>query len=271
MELKIEHKTTYSYSEPVFLEPHHLYLYPSGRYIRNLHSFGITLTPEPAGLALRLDAENNAYYQCWFIGTHDRLEISVEMEVQTDELNPLDFLIESKPILDHAEALKLYLHTDSPDKGMDSWIHEIEEAACGNLITFLSTVNREICNGWEHKVRYQTSLMEPEECFADLTGSCRDLSWMMIHIFRSRNIPARFISGYAFNPELEGHELHAWVEAWIPGGGWIGLDPSSGLFTTDHYVPLSASFHPYNTLPVQGSYRGDGKSRLETVVNIYEL
>ena len=88
-------------------------------------------------------------------------------------------------------------------------------------------------------------------------------------IFRQLKIPARFVSGYAFNPVLEdGHELHSWVEAWIPGAGWIGFDPVSGLLTNHFYIPVVSSFDPKYTLPVQGSYMGDATSKLETEVII---
>ena len=87
-------------------------------------------------------------------------------------------------------------------------------------------------------------------------------------MMRHQNIPARFVSGYAFNPELEGHELHGWVEVWLQGAGWIALDPSAGLLATEAYVPLASSYHPVNTLPVQGTFRGQAEAAMKTRVSL---
>ena len=82
-------------------------------------------------------------------------------------------------------------------------------------------------------------------------------------------LASRFVSGYAFNPELEGgHELHAWLEVFLPGAGWVGMDPSLGLLTGHSYVPLAFHPSPQKTLPVQGKYGGKSSSRLYTEVRV---
>lgn len=124
---------------------------------------------------------------------------------------------------------------------------------------------------WKHAFNYEAELLDFNGCFNRPTASCRDLSWLMIDLLRSQNLAARFVSGYGPNPKLEGHELHAWVEAWIPGAGWFGLDPASGKCVDDRYVPVCASHHPAKTLPVQGSYSGKAISRLKTLVRVEEI
>ena len=138
-----------------------------------------------------------------------------------------------------------------------------------NIVSFLSNITDQIKSNWDHVSRYESDLMEPELCFQTKSGSCRDLSWMMIQMLRSQSIPARFVSGYSYNPELVGHELHAWVEVWVNGAGWVAVDPSSGLFVDDSYVPIASSHHPSNTNPVHGKFRGDAIAELETTVNIH--
>lgn len=91
-------------------------------------------------------------------------------------------------------------------------------------------------------------------------------------MLRNLSIPSRFVSGYAFNPELKvDHELHAWVEVWVPGAGWIGLDPSAGLLTNANYIPVSSSYIPENTLPVQGNFRGSSSAELTFEVSIIQV
>ena len=94
----------------------------------------------------------------------------------------------------------------------------------------------------------------------------------MIQMLRHLGWACRYVSGYAFNPEsFDGHELHAWLDVYIPGGGWIGIDPSLGLFTTDHYVPVATGPHPSLTMPVTGSYRGAAQSYLTHEVTVEEI
>jgi len=272
MRLKIEHTTAYHYTAPIFPEPQHFYFYPHARPHLELISFDLQVAPTPAGLALRYDLENNAFYQSWFNQKADFLRINIEMEIETKPFKPLDFLVELKPKTGHQDALKLYLKSqvDLSNK-LSSWTTGLKRQANGNPITFLSTLCAEIGMHWEHIISYKPELLDPNACFEARSGSCRDLSWMMIELLRNQNVPARFISGYSHNPDLKGHELHAWVEAGIPGAGWIGLDPSSGLFVTEHYVPVAASYHPANTLPVQGTFRGAAVSKLDTKVKILAL
>jgi len=272
MKLKISHRTLYEYSNLVFAEPHHLYFYPSQRNYFKLKDFRIHVDPAPSGLAFRLDAENNPFHQCWFNFQIEKLEISIEMEVETSALNPFDFLVEEDPHKDHQTALQLYLGKVDLNPKLVAWITEIRELSGGNMVTFLSYLVKEINADWEHNERYAENVLPPNLCFEQRSGSCRDLSWMMIQMLRQLNIPARFVSGYAFNPGLkEGHELHAWVEAWVPGGGWIGLDPSAGLLAMENYIPACSSYKPENTLPVQGSYRGDSMANLTFEVRIEEI
>jgi transglutaminase-like putative cysteine protease len=92
---------------------------------------------------------------------------------------------------------------------------------------------------------------------------------MEMDMLREIGLATRFVSGYAFNPELEdGHELHAWLEVFLPGAGWVGVDPSLGLFTDHSYIPLASHPDPKRTLPVQGSYIGSATSQLVTSVDL---
>ncbi|MEQ9306128.1 MAG: transglutaminase family protein, partial [Marinoscillum sp.] len=238
MKLEIKHLTKYSYSSLVFAEPHHLYFYPAHRNYLKICSFHIQVNPEPSGLAFRMDAENNAFHQCWFNQEIDHMSIGVEMQVETEEINPFSFLVETDRKIDHVRALEIYLEALNLPASIVEWVKSIKQLTGNNLVTFMSYLNKEIHAQWKHNSRYEPTLMHPQQCFETKSGSCRDLSWMLIQMLRNLNIPARFISGYSYNPELGlGHELHAWVEAWLPGAGWIGLDPSAGILATDHYVP----------------------------------
>lgn len=268
MKLKVIHRTRYAYDQPVFVEPHHLYFIPQHRVYLDLLKFDLKVNPDPSGLSRRLDAEGNQYYQCWFNELIDHLTIDVEMEVETRPFNAFDFLIEEESenqVLDIYRKLSVEL-----DHSLTNWIEQFDPD--GNPgIGFLSDACNAMYDRWEHTMNDSQELCDPNSSFKEPSASCRDLAWMMMCMLRHVGVPARFVSGYGFNPELGGHELHAWVEAWVFGAGWVGLDPSSGLMTTENYVPLATSYHPSNTLPVQGRFRGSGSSDLETSVEIQKL
>ncbi|MFY0608083.1 MAG: transglutaminase family protein [Cyclobacteriaceae bacterium] len=271
--LKVFHNTYYKYSEEVFLDTHHFYFYPSPRPNVRVLNFSIEIDPSPSGLTQRLDQENNFYHQSWFLGMHENLTIKTELEVEISESNPFSFLIEDKPKTSFVQPLDCYLATSyQMSSELSQWSKTIRANAGEGPIDYLSALCQKIADEWNHESRYEFDLMTPEKCFNDRMGSCRDLSWMMIQILRHEGFPARFVSGYSFNPDLgEGHELHAWVEVWLNGGGWVALDPSAGIFCNENYLPISSSYHPFNTLPVLGAFRGDAISRLDTAVEIQKL
>lgn len=272
MNLKIKHKTTYSYSEKVILDPHHLYFYPIARNYFTLVDFELQVSPQCSGLAQRVDAEDNLFHQCWFHGELDHLIIDVTMEVETKEINPFNFVVEEAPKTIHNRALDIFLEQTHLSAPVVSWLDAQQAISTDNIITFLFFLCQEVHLKWDHQARYEEDLMTPDECFEKKKGSCRDLAWMMINMLRQKDIPARFVSGYAYNPDLgDGHELHAWAEAWVNGAGWIGLDPSAGLLTTEKYIPIVTSYHPANTFPVQGTFRGAADSSLAFEVSISEV
>lgn len=195
----------------------------------------------------------------------DALEINVNLRVNVSSFNQFNYFVEEGAKTNYQAAIELYRnHKVALKEEIIEWLNTIGK----NGTDFLSVLCSLIHEKWDHSTSYESNLMDPNHCFNRDSGSCRDLSWMMIQMLRYKGYPARFVSGYSHNPEIDGHELHAWVEAWLPGAGWLSLDPSSGLFTTETYIPVVASYHPVNTLPVQGSYRGAVPSKLETHIEI---
>ena len=270
MHFLIEHNTSYKYSTSVFLEPHYLYFYPSHRPYVQVVEYDLQISPSPQRCPARLDAENNIYHQCWYLEKISELQIVMKATIKTKPFNPFDFLVEESVKPFEHEALKIYLSNQiTLSDDVWSWIKKIRKNdEDETTIVFLQNICQQIGQEWEYAIRYGAHLLDPNHCFMDKKGSCRDLSWMMIHMLRNQGFPARFVSGYCYNPELTGHELHAWVEAWVGSAGWIGFDPSTGLLTTEQYIPVACSYLPGNTLPVQGAFRGSSAANLGTSVNI---
>ncbi|MEM6641801.1 MAG: transglutaminase family protein [Bacteroidota bacterium] len=269
MILEVTHHSLYQYEKPVFLEPQHFYYHPLHRNYIRLLDWKFEVSPAPQLSAQHIDLENNVFYQSWFDASLDRLQIKSFAKLEVTPFNPFDFLEEMQPKTDETHAQRLYLNKIPLSRALIDWSNKIEKAHI-QTVPLLTDLCAKIHQGWKHTIRYDHSLLHPDVCFQEKQGACRDLAWLMVQICRHFKIPSRFVSGYCFNPDLgDGHELHAWVEVFIYGAGWIGLDPSSGLFTTEYYIPVATSYHPMNTLPVQGVYRGDASSQLETKVLIH--
>ena len=277
MILNIHHTTRYSFDEKVFLEPHYLKFTPVAKPYYSLESLAIDVQPTPSGFVERTGLEGTIFYQVWFDEKVEFLEIKADLKLKVWKFNPFEFYIDIRPNSKpndyyksfEKEALQQCLQCIDLSAELLAWANNIKEETGDNLITFLSFLNQSIHSEFEHTIREEENIILPNELFLRKVGSCRDLSWLMIQILRHYGFAARFVGGYSFNPELEeGHELHAWVEVYLPGGGWIGLDPSAGIFATETYIPICASYDPEQTKPVTGTYRGTAGSTLKTSVDI---
>lgn len=284
MKIKIDHSTTYFYSDQVSLGVHRLYLLPQFQEFQKILQSKLTITPNPDGKGNKTDLVGNSFVQIWFADPTDRLMIQSEMLIDCIEINPFGFIIDPYFISDfNAHDFRGFFYRDDSEQLIQSYIHREFTAGlneftrsiqlkANTLLDFLVKLTAAIHADWTHIVREEEDFWAADKTFGNQHGSCRDLAWMQMNMLGSLGLASRFVSGYAFNPELaSGHELHAWLETYLPGAGWIGLDPSLGLLTNHFYVPLAYHPDPSKTLPVQGSYAGGAKSKLETDVIISQV
>lgn len=277
MKLRVVHSTKYSYSEPVQLNVHLLKLIPQMRSYYAVQQKEIHVSPHPVGLVTRTDVENNLYYQTWFSGLTQELSIHLSYTLSLEPFNPFGFIIDAafqrvgnRFVYEAVEKTMLapYLLLPEGSIKMDAYMQRLLQRF-PSVVDFLVALVEEIHAYWKYEVRHEVGVWEPGFTFEEKKGSCRDLAWMLVHLLRSCGLAARFVSGYAFNPELEeGHELHAWTEVYLPGAGWVGLDPSLGLLTDHHYIPLACSAFVALAAPVLGNYGGTADSYLETFVSL---
>jgi transglutaminase-like putative cysteine protease len=147
-----------------------------------------------------------------------------------------------------------------------AWATEQAAAVNQDTAAFLIALADTIHHGFHHVGRPEGDPLEPEQTLAGRTGACRDTAMLYVAACRSLGLAARFVSGYSMHhpPEVSEHELHAWAEVYVPGGGWRAYDPSLGLAVADGHVVLATAPDHRLAAPVSGSYRGTGvASRLE--------
>lgn len=280
MKLKITHTTTYAFNSEVFLEPHYLRFRPRQTAYVDLNEFSMSIVPKPSGHKIIQDEENNVVDFCWFDGVTNSLSITVESVLETKPFNPFDFILEPQSYnqlpfeYDESKKKLLFPHLDGFPISQEfiEYGTAILEKAKFNTIHFLTQLTNQLHKDFTVEYREDGAPFLPEHTFEIKRGSCRDLSWMLINLLRHQGIAARFVSGYYyFDMIVPAFELHAWVDVFLPGIGWLGLDPSHGILTGNTHFPIATSSHYENTMPVSGGIRGSASSKLITELQIEKI
>jgi transglutaminase-like putative cysteine protease len=285
MRYQIHHHTRYTYGQPVTLQAHTLRLRPRSDGSQQVERFELQVDPPPLGQTLVVEADGNSTLRLWFDPQPTRhLHIQAQSEVVTYRSNPFDYLAEpwavSLPIdypVTLAASLHAHLHpptTPVVSSRVIDLAQEIIQAVEGNVGWFLTTLNQRIYEDCEYIHRPTGPPWPAGVTWARKTGSCRDLTVLLMAACRAAGLAARFVSGYEEGDSaILDRDLHAWAEVYIPGGGWRGFDPTHGLAVSDRHVALVASPFPGYTTPVSGTTVEGGRveSQLATEVRVKVL
>jgi transglutaminase-like putative cysteine protease len=267
MLFRISHALHYFYEAPVFLEPMILRLTPRQDCGQRLREHSLNVTDTPDGVTHILDSEGSDATVLWFHHKRERLDIEVEMVVETLRANPFDWIItepgaQRLPVtyqaIDAGSLLTSRCQDEHPS--VRTWAQQIADDVQHSTTDFLVRLADEIHHGFHHIGRPDGDPMTAEDTLAERTGACRDTAMLYVSACRSQGLAARFVSGYSMHhpPEVSEHELHAWAEVYLPGAGWRGFDPSLGLAVADGHVVLAAAPDHRLAAPVTGHYRGTG-------------
>lgn len=267
MKFQVEHTVEYLYSKPVYLEPQILRLRPRNDPSQREVAFEAHIDPKPSSFEEALDAEGNSVAYAWFTELTDHLTIRTYLEAKTFRTNPFGFLLaeaahQTLP-LRYAEAETLHpetLRLSAPrDVAIGALVRAAAEESGAETIRFLSTLSRMIFERANVEVRHAGRPKPPAETVRTMRGACRDLAVLFNECCRSQGIAARLVSGYHMGDStVDENYLHAWSEAYIPGGGWRGFDPTLGLAVADGHLALAASARPAQAARVEGTFRGTG-------------
>jgi len=280
MILEVEHRLSYRYSGFVHLNPHYFYLTPNLTPFQRLVSYEMTVLPQADKLIRNIDQEGNIQHVC-FVNMDTRLfEVKTEFTMESDDFNTYDFIFfpYETARLPFRYPEKLARYTDiyfkvNPVSAEVSALSARLAAEAGySTLDFLTGVTTYISRNFRYISRERGEAMEPEETLRLGSGSCRDFSVLMMALCKAQGMVARFVSGYLFGNNRHEHDLHAWVEVFLPGGGWRGFDPTEGQSVNKNYITLANSLEPSGINPVRGSFRGmpGVRSELETYVSIRE-
>ncbi len=280
MKFEIKHYTHYRYDQPVLFEPHSLRFRPREDPFQRILDFDISINPRPASVSEYIDLDGNTVYQAWFNGASRELTINTTALVETNNKNPFDYLVYPKEALrlplEYPKELELLLKpykmliANSPE--LLAFVEELATKVNRQTVPFLTHLAGEISLQFQKEYRDQGGPNLPEKTFAEKKGACRDLAVLFMTACRMLGLAARFVSGYYFDVlDYQRHYLHSWVEVYVPGGGWRGFDPSSGLAVADRHISVSSSAIPRLCAPVTGIFLGNGNSTLNTDIKISPL
>jgi transglutaminase-like putative cysteine protease len=277
----IKHLLTYQYSSAVNLEPHVLYLHPRKSSLLTVNSFTLDVNPKPVQISKNLDPEGNIQNILFFKEPTDCLKIEMNAVVETTEFNPFDFVyfpFESKTLPlnytnSYQKTLSPYLGQEGVTTLVEQTARQIASQVKWNTSSFLSELNEFIFKQFAYEIREEGAPNSAEFTLVNRKGSCRDYAVLFSAMCRALGLATRFVSGYYVGvapvdvPNQTNH-LHAWVEVYLPGGGWRGYDPTQHEVVAGNHIPLAASCLPEEITPVFGSYRGSASSELITKVSI---
>ncbi len=268
MNIKIRHTTRYKYTESVFLDPQTIRLRPKSDGSQRLISFEIDIDPVPDGIADIVDVAGNDSTCVWFSGKHDHMTITTRSEVETLRTNPFDYIITEPSVTKlpvfypkyYVPSLRPYFTRNTEPEGqVDKFVTDVIYESGVETMPFILALTQRIYDNFEQLVRHEGPPYPAEITLGTGRGACRDLTVLFMEACRAVGIAARFVSGYRENEMMgEERQLHAWAEVYIPGGGWRGYDPSSGLAVADQHVTVSAGVIPEEAAPLTGTYRGSG-------------
>lgn len=271
----LHHKTRYQYDRLVSLSPHEVRLRPAPHARTPILSYSLKVQPEQHFINWQQDPYGNYIGRFVFPEKTKELEFCVDLVVDMTVINPFDFFVEKyaehypfeyPPQL--AKELAPYLQTEKPGSLQNQWVKEIKKKILKKDMLsndFLVKINQSLQQDISYLVRMEPGVQTPEETLSKRSGSCRDSGWLLVQILRQMGLAARFVSGYLIQlkadqkaldgpsgPEEDFTDLHAWAEVYIPGAGWIGLDPTSGMLASEGHIPLACTAVPSSAAPVIG-------------------
>lgn len=272
IQVAIHHRTEYHFDRSVSLSPHIIRLRPAPHTRTPVHQYSLQIEPDKKFLNWQQDPFGNFMARVVFPEKTKKLVIDVSLIVELVKVNPFDFFLEDNAKFfpfSYPEQLKKELlpYFQVSEKGplLSDWLEENKKGK-KPIIDFLVEINQQLENDIEYSVRMEPGVQTCEQTLGRKVGSCRDSAWLLVQILRHMGLAARFVSGYLVQlsediksldgpsgPEQDFTDLHAWTEVYIPGAGWIGLDPTSGLFAGEGHIPLACTAEPVSAAPVEGA------------------
>ncbi|MES2363795.1 MAG: transglutaminase family protein [Pseudomonadota bacterium] len=267
----LSHITHYKYDRLVKLGPQIVRLRPAPHSRTQVLSYSLKI--EPADHFINWQQDPFANYQARLVFPQPTREFKVTVDLVVDMvvLNPFDFFLEPaaeefpfKYEAPMARELAPYLVTEAATPLLKAYLAKIDRKP-KRTIDFLVGLNQQLQSDIKYAIRMEPGVQTPEETLSLAVGSCRDTGWLLVQLLRHMGLAARFVSGYLIQlkadvksldgpsgTDVDFTDLHAWCEVFLPGAGWVGLDPTSGLMAGEGHIPLACTPEPSSAAPIEG-------------------
>jgi uncharacterized protein (DUF2126 family) len=273
LKVALTHRTTYDYDRRIDLYPQVVRLRPAPHARTPVLGYSLKISPQERFTNWQQDPFGNWQARMVFPEKVDHFHVTVDLVAEMLAINPFDFFIEEEartPTFRYEAMLKKdlapYLETMSPGPLLKRLIEETRPTESDDTLDWVVAVNQRLQGMIDYLVRMEPGVQTPEETLQKASGSCRDSAWLLVNLLRWHGFAARFVSGYLIQlvadlapiddgpggPSADFTDLHAWGEVFLPGAGWVGLDPTSGLLTAEGHIPLAATPEPATAAAISG-------------------
>ncbi|MDX2167918.1 MAG: transglutaminase family protein [Deltaproteobacteria bacterium] len=289
--VNLNHFTGYQFDRLVTLSPHLVRLRPAPHCRTPIEAYSLRITPEPYFINWQQDPFGNHVARLVFPERTAEMSVEVDLIADLTVINPFDFFVEDAaqhfPFrYDEQLAIDLapYLEVKERGPALSRWLAAVDRTP-RNTVNFLVELNQRLQQDIGYVIRFEPGVQTCEQTLELARGSCRDTGWLLVQILRHLGFAARFVSGYLVQltadvkaldgpsgPTADFTDLHAWAEVFVPGAGWLGLDPTSGLFAGEGHIPLACTPDPVTAAAITG-YTDECESTLtyrNTVTRIRE-